>query len=521
MMAIASSTQLRAQQSSAEDFFRGVTQVSFENFAEFRDHLSSRIAPETMTSNVSRRGHLPPSCLVLVLFLLFSASPGSCVPLLATSVDEGRSLGDGAERRGARIKKSHGLLQDDAALDPLRSANLREEHAAAPRAMASARTPRGAAPEQPLGSQGSAGGDIELPQSCGGCTWIVNKPDSSYDFRYNLTMTGAPDCGLGCPTTLDFSDVSYVISQVINQNGMRVSFIDPTAFKTTGLGHVTRLVFSSALYGGAHSVPSDVPTEVFPAGVFKQLTGLTRLDLDGNLMSSVPAAVAQLTGLRILNLKGNSFTNSSLLAGAFDQLTSLHILDLSDCYSQIHDDLDSLSLGLPAGVFDKLTDLRILDLSGSLIFNLPTGIFDKLTSLTGLYLPTFRNGHLSDGVFDQLTSLRFLSIDAFTLSILPAGVFDKLTGLAGLSLHVSLYARFPGKQSLPAGAFDRLTNLTVMYLDPPTMFMCFVPIPSSVETIMKPVDNMIVNIKTTVDPLSVPNTVFDKELYDALPRCEE
>ena len=471
-----------------------------------------------MTSNMSRRGHLPPSCLVLVLFLLFSASPGSCVPLLATSVDEGRSLGDGAERRGARIKKSHGLLQDDAALDPLRSANLREEHAAAPRAMASARTPRGAAPEQPLGSQGSAGGDIELHQSCGGCTWIVKiMPDSPYDFRSNLTMTGAPDCGLGCPTTLDFSDVGYVISQVVNRNGMRVTFIDPTAFKTTGLGHVTRLVFSSSLYGGALSVPSDVPSEVFPAGVFKQLTGLTRLDLDGNLLSSVPTAVAQLAGLRILNLKGNSFTNSSLLAGAFDQLTSLHILDLSDCYSQ-NRDLDSLpSLGLPDGVFDKLTDLRILDLSGSLIFNLPAGIFDKLTSLTGLYLPTFRNGYLSDGVFDQLTSLRFLSIDAFTLSILPAGVFDKLTGLAGLSLHVSLYAGFPGKQSLPAGAFDRLTNLTVMYLDPPTMFMCFVPIPSSVETIMKSVDSM----RTTADPLTVPNTVFDKELYDALPRCEE
>jgi hypothetical protein len=321
-------------------------------------------------------------------------------------------------------------------------------------------------------------------------------------------MTGAPDCGLGCPTTLDFSDISYVISQVIMQNGARVSFIDPRAFKTTGLGHVTRLVFSSALYGGADSAPSDVPSEVFPAGVFKQLTGLTRLDLDGSRMSSVPAAVAQLTGLRILSLKGNSFTNSSLLAGAFDQLTSLHILDLSGGYPQNDGSLPPLSL--PAGAFDKLTDLRILDLSGSPIFNLPAGIFDKLTSLTGLYLPTFRNGYLSDGVFDQLKSLRFLSINAFTLSILPAGVFDKLTGLAGLSLHVSpydgLHARSPGKQSLPAGAFDRLTNLTVMYLDPPTTFMCFVPIPSSVETIIQSV---------------VSNTVFDKELYDALPRCEE
>jgi hypothetical protein len=473
-----------------------------------------------MTSNESRRGHLPPSCLVLVLFLLFSASPGSCVPLLANSVDEGRSLGDGAEGRGARIKKAHSLLQDDAALDPLRSANLREEHAAAPHALASARTPRGAAPEQPLGSQGSAGGDIQLPQSCGGCTWILNMPDNSYDFRCNLTMTGAPDCGLGCPTTLDFSDISYVISQVISRIGARVGFIDPRAFKTTGLGHVTRLVFSSALYGGAplpHSAPSDVPSacsEVFPAGVFKQLTGLTRLDLDGNFMCSVPAAVAQLTGLRILNLKGNSFTNSSLLAGAFDQLKSLHILDLSGGYPQ--NDGSLVPLSLPAGAFDKLTDLRILDLSGSPIFNLPAGIFDKLTSLTGLYLPTFRNGYLSDGVFDQMKSLRFLSIDAFTLSILPAGVFDKLSGLTGLSLHVSPHAGvFPGKQSLPAGAFDRLTNLTVMYLDPPTMFMCFVPIPSSVETIIQSVDNIRI-----MNPV-VPNTVFDKEQYDALPRCEE
>ena len=450
---------------------------------------------------MSRRGHLLPFCLLFLLLL----SPGSCVPFVAKSVDKGRSLEDGAEGRGARVKQAHGLLKDDAALASL-GANLRKEHAV-PHALASARMSPGAAPEPLLGSQGSPGEDIQLPQSCGGCTWILTNDMSQGD---TLTMTGAPDCGSGCPTTLDFT-----YSGFLHADGNRV-YIDPRAFKTTGLRHVTQVDLSG------------LGIQDIPAGVFNQLTGLTRLDFFGNALSSVPAGVAQLTGLRILNLKASLYARSLLIAGALDQLTGLRVFKLSGIVDGVY-----RQVSLPAGVFDKLTDLRVLDVSGSdmpnlpagifdkmagltmlnlsgnLMSNLPAGIFDQLTGLTGLYLPTFR-GSLPAGVFDQLTGLRFLSLDATELSELPSGVFDKLTGLTGLSLGGSRYdaeygQSLTGFQILPAGVFDQLTNLTVMYLDPPTTFMCFVSIPSSVRIIRNIVDR---------------DAVLARALYDALPRCD-
>ena len=61
---------------------------------------------------------------------------------------------------------------------------------------------------------------MQLPFSCGGCTW--SKTNGA------LSMAGASDCGSGCPATLGF----YYLS---------ITSVDAGAFNSTGLQHVTKL----------------------------------------------------------------------------------------------------------------------------------------------------------------------------------------------------------------------------------------------------------------------------------------
>ena len=121
----------------------------------------------------------------------------------------------------------------------------------------------------------------------------------------------------------------------------------------------------------------DNDLTTLPAGIFNELTSLTRLDLGVNDLSTLPVGIFDgLTSLTELDLGSNDL--STLPAGIFDELTSLTELDLGD---------NDLSL-LPAGIFDELTSLTRLSLSSNDLSTLPDGLFDELAglSLRGLFL---------------------------------------------------------------------------------------------------------------------------------------
>ena len=93
------------------------------------------------------------------------------------------------------------------------------------------------------------------------------------------------------------------------------------------------------------------------AGDFAGLSGIVRLDLDNNRLRTVPA-------------------------GVFDEMTALTRLSMS--YNQTGA-ADSL-MTLPAGLFDRLTGLTSLGLAHNDLKTLPAHIFEKLTALDSLAL---------------------------------------------------------------------------------------------------------------------------------------
>ena len=104
--------------------------------------------------------------------------------------------------------------------------------------------------------------------------------------------------------------------------------------------------------------------------MFAGLTALTRLDLNGNGLTALPAAV-------------------------FDNLTALEGLWL----------YDNMLTTLPAGVFDDLTALTTLNLRNNGLAALPDGVFEELNSLAHLFLNNNGLAALQDGVFEGLNSL--------------------------------------------------------------------------------------------------------------------
>jgi hypothetical protein len=106
---------------------------------------------------------------------------------------------------------------------------------------------------------------------CGGCAW-------DRDVNGILSKTGWSDCGLGCPTSLSFHNLT-------------ITSIDAGALDTTGLQHVTVLDLS---FNQLTSLP---------VGVFDKLINLNSLSLDSNQLTTMPAGVFDLlTSLTTLRL---------------------------------------------------------------------------------------------------------------------------------------------------------------------------------------------------------------------------
>ncbi|MCY3887788.1 MAG: putative Ig domain-containing protein, partial [Chloroflexi bacterium] len=121
------------------------------------------------------------------------------------------------------------------------------------------------------------------------------------------------------------------------------------------------------------------------AGDLAGLTGLTHLTL---------------TGRYIFSDEENDFITTGRLAtlpaGVFDDLTNLTRLSLYNTQVAV----------LPPGIFDQLTKLTRLEIGNNRIGALPPGVFDALPLLTHLYLQRNQLTALPPNVFAGLTRLQ-------------------------------------------------------------------------------------------------------------------
>ena len=186
---------------------------------------------------------------------------------------------------------------------------------------------------------------------------------------------------------------------------------------------------------------------------FAGLTGLTRLYLQANAISSLPANVFDdLAALQWLDLSTNELT--SLPDGIFDELTNLENLKLGGNNFRT----------FPADQFDGLTNLDTLVLSQNPFTSLPSDLFDGLTNLEDLWIrgTSFTDTPLTSlpaDLFDGLTSLDHLELSRNALTTVDSGWFSDLTALEILRLGDNAIT------SIPQDAFDGLTSLETLYLN--------------------------------------------------------
>ena len=167
---------------------------------------------------------------------------------------------------------------------------------------------------------------------------------------------------------------------------------------------------------------SELPTEI------GQLTNLQQLDLFDNQLTGLPTEIGQLTSLQQLDLRYNQLSE---LPTEIGQLTSLQQLDLS------HNQLNALPVEI-----GQLTSLRQLDLSHNQLSELPTEI-GQLTSLQQLSLSYGKLSELPAEI-GQLTSLQQLSLSYGKLSELPAEI-GQLTSLQQLFLSDNQLNELPAE----------------------------------------------------------------------------
>ena len=270
-----------------------------------------------------------------------------------------------------------------------------------------------------------------------------------------VAVSTATDCtsvtDLATIATLDLSEVTVTTLQSGDFAGM------------TGL---TSLNLSGDILNQANRL-SALPADIFAdltaletlnlinnqlttldAGQFAGLSALETLILVQNRLTALPAGLfAGLTALQTLNLRDNRI--STLGADQFDGLSALETLILND--NQLEE--------LPAGLFDGLTALDVLDLEDNSLTALPANIFNGLTALRFLVLRSNLLTELPAALFDGLTTLDSLQLNNNALTTLPAGLFNGVTALALLNLDSNPIT------SLPAGLFDgtALTGLSLRF----------------------------------------------------------
>ncbi|MEH2259491.1 COR domain-containing protein [Nostoc sp.] len=171
-----------------------------------------------------------------------------------------------------------------------------------------------------------------------------------------------------------------------------------------------------------------------------QLTNLQTLYLYNNQLSSLPPEIGQLTNLQTLNLYNNQLSS---LPSEIAQLTNLQSLYL---------DSNQLS-SLPPEI-GQLTNLQTLNLSSNQLSSLPS-LVGQLTNLQSLYLIGNQLSSLPSEI-DQLTNLQILNLYNNQLSSLPPEI-RQLTNLQTLNLYNNQLSSLPSE-------IGQLTNLQTLDL---------------------------------------------------------
>ena len=238
----------------------------------------------------------------------------------------------------------------------------------------------------------------------------------------------------GSPTCSTITDTQLAAITQLEVTGYSNASIVPGDFAgLTGLKHL-KIFYSPTL-------------TTVPANAFSEVTGLTRLGLFIDAISSVDAdAFDGLTDLLELNLNHNEIT--TLHEDIFDGLTNLEGLYLDDNeITTLHED-----------IFDDLTRLDELSLPNNEITTLHEDIFDDLNLLANLYLDDNEITTLHEEIFDGLTNLTFLILNDNRLTTLHEEIFDGLIQLQVIKLNDNRLT------TLHEEIFDGLTDVEVLNL---------------------------------------------------------
>ncbi|KAJ8377495.1 hypothetical protein AAFF_G00259630 [Aldrovandia affinis] len=162
------------------------------------------------------------------------------------------------------------------------------------------------------------------------------------------------------------------------------------------------------------------------ANAFSPLTGLERLYLDNNLLTSVPDNLP--ASIRDLRLGGNNI--SALQEGAFQGMDELAVL-------QLHDN----NLQEVGGALKALPSLTLLDVSGNRLRKVPELLPERLHQL---YLQSNAIEAVPADFLRKLSQVQFIRLanNLLTDDGVPANAFN-VSGLIELDLSYNKLERIP------------------------------------------------------------------------------
>jgi len=163
-----------------------------------------------------------------------------------------------------------------------------------------------------------------------------------------------------------------------------------------------------------------------PLAAVPFMTGLTRLDVSNNKLSSIPP-LNTLIQLESLNISGNLLTELPVLGA----LENLHSLRASN------NQITNISLEAFTGV----TNLRALDISYNKFKFFPNSV-DNLVNLNELYLMGNRLSTIPDTI-GKLVQLVLLDLSFNDFLVIQQGVFGALKSLKTIHLQNNRLSRIP------------------------------------------------------------------------------
>ncbi len=220
----------------------------------------------------------------------------------------------------------------------------------------------------------------------------------------------AADAGLavvdGCgPANLASLDLSFNLIGSLRRGDLRLA---SEALTSLNLAHNRlSLLGEDALGGNLRNLQelnlgSNLLSALPPTGLFNGSEALKELDLSNNSLTLLPSGVFRgLSGLAKLNLSRNAISSHLLTTDTFLGLEALQVLDLS--YNRI--------TKVEAATFRHMKSLQVLRLQHNLVRTISEKAFGSQTQLRILSLSFNSVEHLAEDAFSGLSKLESLSLD--------------------------------------------------------------------------------------------------------------